>query len=86
MKTREKESGERDEFRVGNFRQKSNSGEDRIYGTNGYFPEQKTLGIQFRTLPWKRKQLGIPFHGTKIEANSRKSVLNSSAEEKLTQK
>ncbi len=72
VKTREKESGERDEFRVGNFRQKNNSAEDGIYGTNGYFRrnsggsvEQKTLGIPFRTLLWKRKQLGIPFHGTK---------------------
>jgi hypothetical protein len=93
VKTREKESGARDGFRVGNFRQKSKSAEDRIYGTNGYFRrnsgcsvEQKTLGIPFRTLLRKRKQLGIPFHGTKIEANSRKSDPNISAEEKLTQK
>jgi hypothetical protein len=53
--------------RVGNFRQKNNSAEDGIDGTNGYFrrnsgcsAEQKTLGIPFRTLPRKRKQLGIP--------------------------
>ncbi len=53
---------------VGNFRQKNNSAEDGIDGTNGYFrlnsgcsAEQKTLGIPFRTLPRKRKQLGIPF-------------------------
>jgi len=48
---------------------------------------RKILGIPFRTLPWKRKQLGIPFRGTKIEANSqnsRNSLKNSSAEEKLT--
>jgi hypothetical protein len=30
----------------------------------------QTLGIPFRTIPRKRKQLGIPFCGTKIEANS----------------
>ncbi len=58
---KEKESGEMDEFRVGNFRQKSISTEDGIYGTNGYFRwnsgcsvEQKTLGIPFRTLLRKK--------------------------------
>ncbi len=42
--------------RVGNFRQKNNSAEDGIDGTNGYFrrnsgcsAEQKSLGIPFRT-------------------------------------
>ncbi len=44
--------------------------------------EQKTLGIPFQTLPRKRKQLGIPFRGTKIEENSWKSLTNPSAEEK----
>jgi hypothetical protein len=44
----------------------------------------KTLRIPFQTLQPKRKQLGIPFRGTKIEANSRNSVLNHSAEEKTT--
>jgi hypothetical protein len=63
--------------RVGNFRQKNNSAENEIDGTNGYFrwnagcyPEPKTLGI--------------PFQGTKIEASSLNSVLNPSAEEKTT--
>jgi hypothetical protein len=47
---------------VGNFRQKINSAEDGIDGTNSYFrrnsgcsAEQKTLRILFRTLPRKRK-------------------------------
>jgi hypothetical protein len=31
------------------------------------------------------KQLRIPFHGTKIEANSRNAVPNNSMEEKTTQ-
>ncbi len=76
--------------RVGNFRQKNYSAEVGIDGTNGYFrqnsgrsAEQKTLGIPFRTFPRKRKQLGIPIHGTKIETNSRKSVPNPSVEQKL---
>jgi hypothetical protein len=43
---------------------------------------KKTLGIPFRTIPRKRKMLGIPFHGTKIEANPRNSVPNHSTEEK----
>ncbi len=78
--------------RVGNFQQKNYSAEDRIYGTNGYFrwnygcsAEQKTLGIPFRTLPWKRKQLGIQFRWTKKEANSWNSLPNPSVEEKTTQ-
>jgi hypothetical protein len=132
--------------RVGNFRQKNNSAEDGIDGTNGYFrrnsgcsAEQKfsefrsepcrgrentrnsvswnksrrklsefpsepfngrenssefrsvehkkrqPLGIPFRTLQRKSKQLGIPFRGTKIEAISRNSLPNHSAEEKITQ-
>jgi hypothetical protein len=90
-------------LRVGNFRQKNNSAEDGIDGTNGYFrrnsggsAEQKisefcsepfrgrdnnsefhsveqkwkeALGIPFRILPKKRKQLGFPFRGTKRKAN-----------------
>jgi hypothetical protein len=78
--------------RVGNFQQKNNfveDGIDGIDGTNGYFRrnsgcsvEQKILGIPFRTLPRKRKQLGIPFRGRKIEANSRNSLPNPSGEEK----
>ncbi len=35
-------------------------------------------------LQWKRKQLGIPFRGTEIEAKSRNSLPNPSAEEKTT--
>ncbi len=96
------------ENRVGNFRQKNNSAEDGIHGTNGYFrrnsgcsAEQKCsefrsepfrgrennsefrsvdqkqkqmLGIPFRTLQQKRKQPGIPFRITEIEANSRNSL------------
>jgi hypothetical protein len=49
---------------------------------SGCSAEQKILGISFRTLPRKRKQLGIPFRETKIEANSRNSLPNPSAEEK----
>ncbi len=105
-------------LRVGKFRQKNNSAEDEIDGTNGYFRRNsgcfrgtETLGIPFRTLPRKknssefrsveqkykqtlriafqtlqrkRKQLGIPFRGTKLEASSRNFLPNSSAEEKTT--
>jgi hypothetical protein len=46
---------------------KNYSPEDGINGTIGLFrrvsgcsAEQKTLGIPFRTIPWKRKMLGIP--------------------------
>jgi hypothetical protein len=51
-------------------------------GISGCSEEQKILGIPFRTLPRKRKQLRIPFCGTKVEANSRDSLLKPSAEEK----
>jgi hypothetical protein len=47
--------------------------------------KKQTLGILFQTLRRKRKQLGIPFRGTEIEANFRNSVPNHSAEEKTTQ-
>ncbi len=81
--------------RVGNFRQKNNSAEDGIDGTNGYFrrnsgysAEQKTSEFrsepfhgrennsEFRSVAQKQKQtLGFPSEpfssGTKIEANSR---------------
>ncbi len=77
--------------RVGNFRQKNYSAEDGIDGTIGLFrrnsgcsAEQKILGIPFRTVPQRRKMLGILYHGTKLEANARNSVLNHSAEEKTT--
>jgi hypothetical protein len=75
-------------IRVESFRQKNNSAEDGMDGTNGFFQqnsgfsvEQKALGIPFRTLPRKRKQLGIPFCGTKKEANARNAFLNHSTEE-----
>jgi hypothetical protein len=68
-----------------------------IDGTSGYFRlnsgcsvEQKILRIPLWTLPRKRKQLGIPFRGTEIEAKcsfpnpSRNSLLNPSTEEKTT--
>jgi hypothetical protein len=44
--------------------------------------KKQTFGIPFRALQRKTKQLGILFRGTKIEANSRNSVPNHSAEEK----
>ncbi len=75
--------------RVGNFRPKNYSAEDGLDGTIGLFrrnsgcsAEQKTLGIPFRTIPWKRKMLEIFYSGTKIEANSRNFIPNHSAEEK----
>ncbi len=49
---------------------------------SGCSAEQKTLGIPFRTIPQKRKMLGILCHETKLEANSRNFVLNHSAEQK----
>jgi hypothetical protein len=73
---------------------KNNSPEDRINGTSGYCQwnfacseEQKTFGIPYQTFPWKRKQLRIPFRGTKIEAKRSKSencLLNCFTEEKTT--
>jgi hypothetical protein len=75
--------------RVGNFRQKNYSAEDEIDGTIGLFrrnsgcsAEQKTLGISIQTIPQRRQMLGIPCHGTKIEANSQNSVLNHSGGQK----
>jgi hypothetical protein len=38
------------------------------------FHGTEILGIPFRTLPWKRKQLGIPFRVPKIEANFHNSL------------
>ncbi len=43
------------------------------------------LGIPFRTIPWKRTKLGIPFRATKIEIYSRNAVPNHSVGEKPTQ-
>jgi hypothetical protein len=75
--------------RVGNFQQKNYSSEAGIDGTIGLFrrnsgcsTEQKTLRIPFRTIQQRRQMLRILCHGTKIEANSRNSVLNHSAEQK----
>ncbi len=59
----------------------------RKYNSEFRSVEQKwkqTLRIPFRTLPQKSEQLGTPYRGTKMEANSR-AVLNHSAEEKTTQ-
>jgi hypothetical protein len=53
------------EFRSEAFRGRDNNSEFRSV-------EQKwkeALGIPFRILPKKRKQLGFPFRGTKIKAN-----------------
>ncbi len=47
--------------------------------------KKQTLGIPFRTLQRKRKHPGIPFRGKKIEANSRNSAPDHSAEEKTSQ-
>jgi hypothetical protein len=43
--------------------------------------KKQTLGIPFLTIPRKRKQLGILFRGTNIEANFRNFVLRHFAEE-----
>jgi hypothetical protein len=38
-----------------------------------YSAEQKTLGIPFRTVPQRRKMLGIPFHGNKSKLSEFRS-------------
>ncbi len=77
--------------RVGNFRPKNYSAEDGIDWTIGLFrrnsscsAEQKILGILFWIVPQRRKMIGILYHGTKLEANARNSILNHSAEETTT--
>ncbi len=70
-------------YRVGNFWQKNYSAKDGIDRTNAY-SRRNSGWIPFRTLPRKRKQLGITFRGTKIEAYSRNSIPNPFAEEKTT--
>jgi hypothetical protein len=77
--------------RVGNFRQKNYSAGNGIDRTISLFrrnfscsEEQKTLGIPFRNIPQRRKMLGILNHGTKMERNSRNSVLNHSGEKEPT--
>ncbi len=42
------------------------------------------IGFPFRTVPQRRKLLVILYHGTKLEANARNSVLSHSSEEKTT--
>jgi hypothetical protein len=42
------------------------------------------IGIPFRTVPQRRKMRVILYHGSKLEANARNSVLNHSSEEKTT--
>ncbi len=66
------------EFRSETFQGRENNSEFRSVEQK----QKHTLGIRFRTLPRKRKQLGIPFRGTKIETNCRNSVPNHAAEEK----
>ncbi len=51
---------------------------------SGCSVEQKTLGILLRTIPTGNKMLGILYRGIKIDANSRNSIPNHSAEEKTT--
>jgi hypothetical protein len=70
---------------------KNHSAEEGIDGTiglfrrnSGYSAQQKILGIPFRTVPQRRKMLGILYHGTKLEANARNSILNHSVEEITT--
>ncbi len=51
---------------------------------SGCSAEQIILGNPFRTIPWKRKMLGILYSvWTKTEAISRNSIRNHSAEEKI---
>jgi hypothetical protein len=61
--------------RVGNFRQKNDSAEDGIDGTNDFsdgIPEQKTL--EFCSEYFHGRENISKFRGTKIEANSLNSV------------
>jgi hypothetical protein len=51
---------------------------------SGCSAEKKILGIPSRTIPQRRKMLGILYHGTKLEANAWNSILNHSTEEKTT--
>jgi hypothetical protein len=77
--------------RVGNFRQKNNSAEDGIDGTNGYFrrnsgcsAEQKIS--EFRSEPFRGRENNSEFRSVekKITAKSHNSVPNPSAEENTT--
>ncbi len=45
-------------------------------------PRHSNLVIPFRTVLQRRRMLGILYHETKIEANSRNSVLNHSVKQK----
>jgi hypothetical protein len=73
--------------RVGNFRQKNNSAEDGIDGTNGYFrrnsgcsAEQKLS--EFRSEPFRGREDNSEFRS--VEQNSRNSLQNASAVQKRT--
>jgi hypothetical protein len=77
--------------RVGNFREKNNSAEDGIDGTNGYFrrnsgcsAEQKIS--EFRSEPFRGREKNSEFRSVeqKIEAISRNSLPNIPAEDKRT--
>jgi hypothetical protein len=68
------------EFRSEPFRGRKNNSEFRSVDQK----KKQTLRIPSQTLQRERKQLGIPFRITEIEANSRNSLPNSSAEEKTT--
>jgi hypothetical protein len=55
--------------RVGNFRQKNNSEEDGIDGTNGYFRRNSGCSAEQKISEFCSEPfLGIPFRGTKTEA------------------
>jgi hypothetical protein len=66
--------------RVGNFRQKNNSAEDGIDGTNGYFRRNSGCSAEQNFSEFRSE----PFRGTEIEANSWNSLPNPSTEEKIT--
>ncbi len=70
---------------------KNNSAENGTDETNslswrnsGCSSEQKSHGIHIRIILRNKKMLGIPYRGTKLEANSRHSVPNHFTEEKTT--
>ncbi len=77
--------------RVGNFRQKNNSAEDGIDGTNGYFrrnsgcsAEQKTSEFSSEHFSGRENNSEFLPVETKIEEYSQNSLPNPSAEEKTT--
>ncbi len=68
------------EFRSKPFRGRENTSEFRSVDQN----RSKLSKFPFKPLQRKRKQHGIPFRETEIEAKSRNSLPNPSAEEKTT--